>query len=209
MRRAGAVRQQGDLAASSRATSGTPEPRGPCVSLPCVPVGSTHGLPPRCPSGMARGVPSSSVPRRGVVGDGGSWPGYLFASVPVPPPHAALPQVRAEQDRSHLSGGAPGPGAPVAWGPLQDGCLSPVLVHRGGWWGRFLRNRSPGATHPGCTSGAQLLPPPPTLGPSTWGCGCLWPPPAPLLPSCRHPALIPGGPGRARGLSALQMVPRS
>lgn len=187
MRRAGAVRQRGDPAASSRATSGTPEPpRGPCcVSLWAAPMAS-H---PAAPQGWHAGCRLRLSP--GAV----SWvmvalgqlchrPGYLFGSIPIPPPHAALPQVRAEQSRSHLGDGSreERPVLEPQWhgDPLQDGCLSPVLVHRGGWWGRFLRNRSPGAMHPGCTSGAQLLSPPPTLGPSTWGCGCSWPPPAPL-----------------------------
>lgn len=55
-------------------------------------------------------------------------------------------------------------------GPQQDGDPSRtaacphILPHLSGWWGRFLRSRSPGATHPGCTSGVQLLASPSSPG---------------------------------------------
>lgn len=88
-------------------------------------------------------------------------------------------------------------------GPQQDGDPSRtaacphILPHLSGWWGRFLRSRSPGATHPGCTSGVQLLASPSSPGRQHLG---LWVPvvPTSTSPGRWHPAVIPGELGCAK-----------
>lgn len=222
IRRAGAVRGQGDLVASSRATSGMPEPWGPCMSLRCVPAGSTHSLSPQCSSAMAYRVPPSSVPRHSVVGargDGSSWPdvsqtGLPVGSILIPLPHTAPLHVRAEWDHSHLGDGSQEED-PIL-GVQQDGAPSRVAACPLSWLTAAAGGAiscaagAPRVVHLGCTSGVQLLVPPrPPPWPEHLG---LWVPVAPAGTAPGQPpapCLNPEGPGWARGLPGLQMVPRS
>lgn len=181
----------------------------PCGQHPWPPTPASigdgvWGATPVCPRARYRGV--MVAPGQPCHG-----PGCLFGS--IPPPHAAPPQVKAEWGRSHCGDGSweehPVLGAQQDGDPSRVAACPPVLAHRSGWWGCFLQSGSPGATHPGCTSGAQLLSCLSPPGPQHLG---LWAPVAPTGTTPGQPpapCLNPRGLGWVRGLLGLQMVARS
>lgn len=166
-------------------------------SLLCAPVSVGNGAWGAnliCPRAVSWG-PGVMV----ALGQPCHHPCSLFGSILISPPHGG----QAEQGHSHCRDDS--------WderptlGPQQDGDPSRtaacphILPHLSGCWGRFLPSRSPGATHPGCTSGIQLL-----ASPSSPGCRHLglW---VPVVPTSsapghrhRHPAVIPGELGWAK-----------
>lgn len=137
-------------------------------------------------------------------------PGYLFDStlslcsvlpLCVSGLSRTIPTLGTALGRSTPSWGPSGMGTPLGQPPVPPSCLTVVA---GG--AVSCRVEAPGPRIRAAHLAPSCCPPHSSLGPSTWGCGRPWPPPAPLLASRRHPAVIPGDRG-GRGGCGLQMVP--